>query len=239
MFHLSPDGNILIQGRVYPDGREGGDASLSAQFRAVMQQVVSDVYDKSNFWTIKKGTSACEEYSRSTGTHYRDYQNYSDCNVSVRQNVTLEQNHVDIGHEPIDPETGNTHSNPEAINKYYNGEEYIDDEYARECYMCGHVFNSEEEGIYCDDNGRWYCCEECANDNDVHYCTDTYEYHDEYHSFYDNCVEDWQTGEPEYDGFDRYGSRVCFASYENMESAGYTECEDGYCYANRKFGKET
>lgn len=77
MFHLSPEG-VLLQGRVYPQGNDGC-TDLYQEFRYIMQKELTQMLGlESNKWTKK---SSVRNVS-SIGAHYKDYNNFSDCNIS-------------------------------------------------------------------------------------------------------------------------------------------------------------
>ena len=222
-FHINNDGNIIVQGRVYPDGRDGGDMSLAKQFREVMQKVISDCTEQPNFWTVKKGTGECGEYVRSYGTHYRDYDHYEDCTVSVRQNVITEYNRISVGHDPIDPDTGEEHDDE----KYLNGDR--DSEYIEYCDRCEtRIDTNRDEYYYCGDNDCYYCCLDCAEEDDVHYCVDDYELHTESYCYQDAYNGNWYSGDPEIVVDD--GSGRCYHSWETAENDGYIQTSDGEWY---------
>lgn len=163
VFYLGED--KLIQSRVYPDGRDGGDMSLAGDIRAIMQKVIADLFDVPNYWKVEKGTSACYEVIRSYGPHYRDYENYDDCNVSFMKRVDgyINRNTIDVGSRIICPCCGDWHYTEDNI--------FCDDCLAHvrgyQCYNC-------DEFVYADDaieiNGRYYCrnctetCEDCCDD---------------------------------------------------------------------------
>ena len=173
-FHIGED--KMIQGRVYPDGRDGGNGSLSEQFRNVMQKVVADMYNVPNLWFLKKGTNSCEEYEVSEGTNYKDYECYDDCTVSLLkdENGNCNRNSIVIGHSPICPVCGCEHEQEESL----CCEDCKNDGYVR-CAVCGDRVR-EEDAIYCEDNGHYYCDESCANRDDVVYCENVDEWHSSY-----------------------------------------------------------
>ncbi len=215
MFHLSENGNVLVQGRVYPDGRDGGDMSLAKQFREVMQKVISDCLDKDNHWKTLHGTEDCLEWAESYGTHYRDYEEYDDCSVSLRIGYPTET--VEIGHDPIDPYTGYEHETEESLND--QGDEYVI------CAHCGaRIYR--EDAVQCYETDEWYCDSDCAEYDDVYFCEDDERYHSD-----DNCWRD------DYDGYHYYNNPEVetedgnqFSSEYNAERAGYRQIDDGAWY---------
>jgi hypothetical protein len=115
LFYLGED--KLIQSRVYPDGRDGGEESLAGDIRKIMQKIIADLFDVPNYWSNKGGTSACAEVTTSNGVHYKDYLCYDDCNVSYMKRIDGYKNMrmVPIGRNPICPECGEEHTYEENI----------------------------------------------------------------------------------------------------------------------------
>lgn len=102
MFHF--ENNTLVQGRVYPQSKDGS-TDLYAMFRNFVQTELSMLLDlNGNKWTIARGASKCADYTASTGNHYRDYRTFNDCNISYpsvyKEDGTAPQT-VHIGHEGI------------------------------------------------------------------------------------------------------------------------------------------
>ena len=154
-FHINRDGSVIVQGRVYPDGRDGGEQGYATQFRNIVQMVVSTCTGENNIWTVKKGTSACSEHivEDRDKTNYSDYFHYGDCNVSLLQGRET-YDKVYIGHAPICPNCGEEH----------DSEEWITCEDCREgcncvhCARCGERINLDrDEYIYDEDTGNYYC----------------------------------------------------------------------------------
>ena len=173
VFYLGED--KLIQSRVYPDGRDGGDKSLAGDIRGIMQKVVSELWDVPNYWSLSKGTSACRAVTESYGPHYRDYLHYSDCNVSYLKRIDGYKNTrpVSIGTEKIIcPSCGKAHYTEENI---FCGK--CIGEYER-CEACGE-YHDEEYMYYID--GYYYCsdcvtsCWNCGNEIVANTATETYE----------------------------------------------------------------
>lgn len=113
MFHYY-DGQ-LVQGRVYPQTNDTGANNLYRDIREVAQKVFADILEVPNYWTIKTGTEACESVTSSDGTHYRDYENYSTCNVSTLKDDRKDHAYILIGHDPICPHCGETHYREDNI----------------------------------------------------------------------------------------------------------------------------
>ena len=114
MFHIGED--KLIQGRVYPQTNDDKN-SIYEQFRNIMQKVIADCMGKPNIWKLKRGTCACAEVIESKGVHYRDYENFSDCNVSYLKldDDTYNENEITVGHEQICPCCGKVHTREDCI----------------------------------------------------------------------------------------------------------------------------
>lgn len=183
MFHMGED--KLIQARVYPQVTDG-DTGIYRQIREIAHKVIADCLEVPNLWKNVKGTSECESVISSSGTHYKDYTHFNDCNVSYLKDETetINRNIVKVGHYPICPSCGKTHNYQEAI----ECEECFND--SKVCYACECSY-SEEDMHYI--NGRWYC-EDCC-----FYC--------EYH-------EEWETNRDESTYIENYG-RVCDDAIED------------------------
>lgn len=113
MFHYYD--NQLVQGRVYPQGHDHGSKDLYKDIREIVQKIIADILDVPNMWTNKSGIESCEDVIISTGTHYRDYENFSNCNVSTLKDDRDEHPYVKIGHYPICPCCGDEHKGKESI----------------------------------------------------------------------------------------------------------------------------
>lgn len=257
MFHIGQD--KIVQGRVYPKDNDG-ENSVYKQFREIVQKVIADCLGVPNLWINSKGTSKCESVIESFGTHYRDYENYSNCNVSYLKMEGKRKNEfeIEVGHDPICPNCGDSHCGEENIlcedcvdNRkecagcgyrydeddlywidgepycydctafceyhgrrepsgdvyYYEGYGYAcDDAELTKCENCDHYFDSDEGGVYTED-GREFCCDECAeeagyiyfdggwyHENEIRKCPEcgqtvfSYEYND-VHDMCDECYE--------------------------------------------------
>jgi hypothetical protein len=93
MFHLEENGTLL-QGRVYPQGNDGC-TDLYKEFRGIMQAELSKILGlQNNKWT--KRSSICN--INSDGCHYRDYDNFDDCNVSYpTERPECQQKEINVG----------------------------------------------------------------------------------------------------------------------------------------------
>ena len=116
MFHYYD--NQLVQGRVYPQSNDSGANSLYRDIREIAQKVFSDMLEVPNYWTNKNGTSVCYDRIISTGTHYKDYYNYDNCNVSTLKDDRSSHKFINVGHNPICPSCGKTHTRTRNIECY-------------------------------------------------------------------------------------------------------------------------
>lgn len=114
MFHIGED--KIVQGRVYPQCNDD-KSCIYEKFRNIMQKVIADCYGKPNMWKLKKGTEACEDIIESKGVHYRDYENFDDCNVSYLKldDGSYNNKKIIVGHNVICPSCGGVHSNSSCI----------------------------------------------------------------------------------------------------------------------------
>ena len=114
MFHIGED--KIVQGRVYPQSNDEKN-SIYEQFRNIMQKVIADCMNKPNMWKLKKGTDACLDVINSEGVHYKDYENFDDCNVSYLKldDDTYNENSITVGHEQICPCCGKVHTRENCI----------------------------------------------------------------------------------------------------------------------------
>ena len=185
----------LVQSRVYPDGRDGGDNGLATQLRSILQKTIADLYETSNMWTIKRGTSACCEVVTSQGILYPDYRHYDDCNVSYlrRVNGDLNTKPIVIGASRIIcPCCGDKHYSEEHITC---DECYEDESYIATCERCNEGIRENDDNYICANDGSYFCCSECAWDAGYVYCDDINEWTDEwrednYNGCYYGCTDD-------------------------------------------------
>ena len=222
MFHIGED--KIVQGRLYPDGRDGGDNSLSAQFRNIVQKVIADCAKEANLWKLVKGCNTCYDVTETYGTHYKDYLHYDDCTVSYLKRNGIKKNTkmIPIGHNPICPYCGEEHHGEEQL----VCSDCLD---KATCYSCGCVI-SEEDRIYDEDSEHYFCCESCAADYGVHYCENVEAYHSE-DIYCDNCTDEWFY---DYNGDDCVHFTYCGEDYhyldeDNAEIDGF-HCVNGDWY---------
>ena len=104
MFHYGK--NILVQGRVYPQGNDGR-TDLYKVFRNYMQDELSALLGLTDTIWRKKDNGRVSSNVNSLGVHYRDYTNFSDCNVSYpRERSDSSDNVITIGHSGVCPHCG-------------------------------------------------------------------------------------------------------------------------------------
>ena len=113
MFHYYD--SQLIQGRVYPQSNDKGANDLYKDIREIAQKVFADMLEVPNYWSNDKGTQACYNVSESWGTHYRDYYNFDNCNVSTLKDDKTSHKTIKIGHYPICPDCGEEHDREDNI----------------------------------------------------------------------------------------------------------------------------
>lgn len=209
----------LIQSRLYPDGRDGGDASIAGDFRSIAQKVIAECLNAPNLWKLERNVSSSYIETQIGSTHYADYNHYSDNNVSFlkRSENDNEKNikMIPVGHKPICPNCGDSHTYTESILcPVCSGE-------GRICDHCG-SFVEEDDAIYDEDTGRYYCDSDCAESEGCYWCMNVNEYHSE-GVYYDNYREEYF--------YDRYDERVItadgsvFMNSDSAEDAGYVWVE--------------
>lgn len=113
MFHYGD--NILVQGRVYPQGNDG-NTDLYKVFRNYVQDELSPLIGLTDTVWRKKDNGRVSSNVNSRGSHYRDYTTFSYCNVSYpRERSDSSDNVIEIGHVGICPYCGG------EINGYGSG----------------------------------------------------------------------------------------------------------------------
>lgn len=113
MFHYYD--SQLVQGRVYPQSNDNGAKTLYKDIREIVQKIFADILGVPNMWTNKSGISECDKVIISKGTHYRDYLNFDNCNVSTLKDGKDEHDFIVIGHNPICPNCGDEHNDRESV----------------------------------------------------------------------------------------------------------------------------
>ena len=145
MFHWQRP--TLVQGRLYPQDNDYNSESLYNQYRAIVQKFLSEMYDFGNLWNVKKGVREASFWIRSTGTHYRDYENYDNCTISLLSGEENNHDAMTVGHEPICVYCGRTHEHEGLLNCC--GEIKI-------CADCGREIATRRERVY-ETDGKYYC----------------------------------------------------------------------------------
>ena len=188
MFHYGQE--KLVQGRLYPQDNDStqGD-ELYNSYRAIVQEIMSQILEVPNLWVVSKGTSAADRFIYSYGTHYKDYRNYGNCTLS-RIKGSENDNCFDVGHAPICIYCGEEHDYEENICCCM----------ILRCADCGDELD-EDEVIYVDGEpyGEPYCracvsyCEYCESyhrqeefyieSENSYVCEDCFDEH------YDTCCE--------------------------------------------------
>lgn len=200
MFHYGEE--KLVQARLYPQDCDGDDGAYTP-YRNIVQEIISTIFGFPNLWTLKRGTGEANYYIRSYGTHYRDYQHYSNCTIS-RIKGSENENTFAVGSNPICVNCGHTHS----------VETNIDCCHTRRCADCGRVIDDEDDEYWVDDECY---CRDC-----VEYCEYCEEYtHNEttyvrnYGYVCDHCLENFTYCE-------------CCGAYVRDDDSVYIDSEDRY-----------
>lgn len=170
MFHYGEE--KLIQGRLYPldqegNSEQGGSECMQtySQFREIVQRIIADATETPNFWANKKGVAATYEFVSDTGSHYPDYRNYENVNISIPKG-NENRNLIHIGHVGVCPHCGREHFESESI----LCEECF--EYTTTyCDTCGNEMDANDGYTICAD-GHNYCCAECAENAGYVLCSD-------------------------------------------------------------------
>lgn len=170
MFHWAED--KLVQGRLYPQDNDGNGGAYTP-YREIVQKIMSEIFEFPNLWTVSKGTYAASEYVVSRGTHYRDYESYSNCTLSRPKGSENEEYFI-VGHAPICIKCGYEHDKHGNISCcaskvtcancgcliesdsneviWINGEPYCSD-----CVSWCDCCESYVSGDLTEHNGRWLC----------------------------------------------------------------------------------
>lgn len=170
------DEDKLVQSRIYPDGRDGGDKFLPETLMTTLKGIVSEMFNIENEWVD------CGELTKrmiETGygaEHYPDYKHYDDINLAfLNVNKRINAKRITVGHETICPSCGTTHSDsgyllcPDCRAPRYT------------CMVCGSTIRRSNG--FMDSNGYWYCrecaticdrCTEVVAINDVVHTEDDY-----------------------------------------------------------------
>ena len=219
MFHIGED--KLIQGRLYPQDNDTGAADLYRNFRDIAQRTIAQCFGVNNLWTNKKGTSICEDVIDSEGVHYRDYESFSNCNVSFLNRGDGEKNYtrITVGANPICPVCGGEHENQECIlcEDCYGGR--------YRCAECGGSVDEDEAIWY---EGNCYCCSSCAESAGLVRCDDgEWRSREASDVMWDDYEQEWM-----YDTRSYWDNRVetyegnTYTCPENAEEDGNVICAD-------------
>ena len=121
LFQIGKD--KLIQGRTYPDGRDGVTTNARDIFRQILQRVITECLDVPNLWELvqtdaDKGTYSTEvisKYVLGAGDHYEDYLCYNDSTISFLHDGDKRKNseRLTIGHPQVCPICGRFHRDDE------------------------------------------------------------------------------------------------------------------------------
>jgi len=208
----------LIQSRLYPDGRDGGDFGLSEQMRNTVRQIFAECLGFPNVWRLKAGHKITESFIITKGVQYPDYHYYNDVNTSFPWVMPENYKKMVIGKNPICPSCGTTHTNESSILC-----ERCTQSYDYYCDRCNSGFDEyDSDAVYTAD-GRRFCCEECARADGYVLTVDTeswiYEddaYYDDYEGEY--FESNWDLVETE-DG-------KTYRNPDNAEADGYVFTSD-------------
>jgi hypothetical protein len=212
LFHFGEE--KLVQGRVYPDGRDGGDESYAGQFRAVMQKVLAECLNIDNLW-VRMKNSNMRSLTESKGTHYRDYVEYPDPTIS-RLKGSENMKRIVIGHEPICPNCGKEHHEKGSLTCPRCSRKYI-------CDSCGAVIDPDDDEVVIIDGNRYFCCAECAEREGFVETMD-----DGWHPR-ESCIQDYWTDDWYYyyeDSLIRTGDGRTFICEDTAREAGYVYVAD-------------
>lgn len=204
MFHWGQE--KLVQGRLYPQDNDGCD-SVYVPYRNIVQEIISTIFEFPNLWTLKKGTTPASEYIYSYGTHYCDYNHYSNCSLS-RPKGNENENYFDVGASPICIECGERHDNTENINCCHG--------YGVRCADCGCTIYDEDGEYWV--NGDVYC-RDC-----VSYC----DYCEEYHRGENYYIEGRDIDVCEYCYNEYFVYCECCACDVHRDDATWVESENSY-----------
>ena len=240
LFHIGED--KLIQGRVYPDGRDGGELGASEQMRIIMQTILADCLGVPNLWKVETGTSAIYPHEVTNGENYEDYEHYDDCTISFlkgnNSDYVIRTPRITIGARAMCPVCGERHSRRGWVycsshDNYYNKRDTDNASYMvkviegseenRTCSVCGHLVH-QDDVVHDASTGKDYCCVECAAEDGCHYCFNTYDYRSGEHVYYDDYHEAYFYSR--YDSYITTPDGHTFINGHTAEEAGYVFCED-------------
>ena len=120
MFHF--DKNVLIQGRMYPQSKDGC-TDLYKVFRDIIEKTLCECLNiefvtdsNGNDTWIKKGRSRDYRYNQQhTGAHYHDTESFNDCSISYIRGFWDDNFVMDIGNRGVCANCGETITYEDAI----------------------------------------------------------------------------------------------------------------------------
>ena len=200
MIHF--EGNVMIQGRMYPQATEG-DRDLYKEFRDVEEKVIADCLGRPNLWNYKQGIEENRRWCKTHygSHHYEDYFWYEDTGACILKGDNGEYNGnyylIEIGAHGIDLNSGYEINGDGTFNGVLTESECIT------CASCGRPIDPDDDDVaYIDGD---YYCRDC-----IFWC----DYHEEYEP--DNREHTYING---------YGY-VCDEGIDEMVSNGYLRrCE--------------
>ena len=212
------ENGVLYEGRVYPDGRDGGDETIAGTMRNAVQKLIADGLGENNIWTIKKGARSTSSHVRAAEGYcgYKDWLSCEDGNMSFLQTETTDMDHViEIGTYAVCPSCGRQHTNSKCALCERCWENIV-------CNNCGEGIDTE-----CDDYieyaGNYYCCSRCAERAGLCYADDLDEWTSEEYCRQDACTDRWYYY---YDDGIFTVDGNWFHSDETAEESGYRYAED-------------
>ena len=216
----------IILGRVYPDGRDGGDESIGGQLRQIVQTAIAKCLNCDNMWTVNTGR-VYDIIKSEAGAHYPDYSNCSDTSTSYLKRTDGYKNlkPITIGHWAICPSCGEEHEEEGNI----CCSDCQDGRYVY-CERCGQRV-LRDRAIYVSDSGHYFCDEECAVACDYVYCVDDEEWHSLYNSYYCEYTEEYYHSDD--DAFTTEDG-YWFPNEDVANDAGCIFCEDGNVYYSQR-----
>lgn len=188
MFHWGEE--KLVQGRLYPQDNDDNGGAYTP-YREIVQKIMSEIFEFPNLWVVSKGMDAASNYVLSDGTHYRDYECYSNCTQS-KPKGSENKTFITIGHVPICIDCGYEHDVQNNISccagrytcqncsctiddednvRWVNGEPYCSD-CVNWCEYCEEYFVGEGTEV----NGGAYVCDDCLSEY-YHRCPDCDEFY--------------------------------------------------------------
>ena len=207
----------LIQSRLYPQSNDHNARESYDAYRAIVQKIMSEIFEFPNLWTLKRGFEAAGGYICSQGTHYRDYNSFDNCTLSRIQG-SENGNYITVGHAPICIECGYEHDTSDNINCCReNGDGYY-------CTDCGEWVNADDvcwvgDDPYCNYCVHWCDCCESYVTGDVTYIEGEYRY------VCEDCLDEYYVYCDECDNYvDREDAR--YIDEENVTVCSY--CEEHY-----------